>query len=503
VERHRIVVAVVIAVAPIAGLIAFGCSSDTSGNVGMTQVDPGGTFGAEVSLQVVGRGRVVANIPSSIDCPGNCYVRYTFNSSTDRGAADGLTLNAIATTGARFVGWKFEADQLATKGRGPDSCNPVKRATSQPGDSNSTELKLAYGQVAGTAPAGQEGACGGDQLQVPLAYKLTATFADDSSFDAGYDAGDAGSPGTVLFESPVAGATGGDLYLVNGRLYWRFNSGGFQGIASGLTSTISPTPQVVVSATSTIPKFEGDYQNVMYQQGTSTLGVFNSSNPTLPLTSFTSMPGPCDALESYYSPNTVFCLYAGTMYSWNATSGGARTTVVGSVPATAGRNFAAAFSYFWIVNDPGGAGTASIQQGSRSAVDNDGGTITWTPTITARTNPQKLQTNSSDYLFWIESNPAADLAEVHSSTGSSTTYTPIPAESGVKFISPDPSSSYIVAGVSPTLAPLAGKIYRTLYYNSSIVTPAVSGIPNLTGLANDSTYYYWTQNDGRVYRHIK
>src|SRR5688500_16940609 len=144
----------------------------------MTKVDPGGTFGAEIAVRVVGRGRVSGNIPTSIDCPGDCYARYTFTSQSDKGAADGLILRAISTTGARFVGWTFEAEQLGTRARGPDNCSPVKRATSQPGNNDSAELKLSFGEVNGTAPPGQEGSCVGDILKVPVAYKLVATFED-------------------------------------------------------------------------------------------------------------------------------------------------------------------------------------------------------------------------------------------------------------------------------------------------------------------------------------
>lgn len=508
-ERHRIVVAVAIAVAPVAGLIGFGCSDDDPSPIGMTSVDPGGTFGAEISVRVVGRGRVTGSIPTSIDCPGKCYVRYTFDSPSARGAADGLGLKAVATNGARFVGWRFENEQLGTKAKGPDNCSPVKRATSQPGDSNNAELKLTFGEVAGTAPAGQEGNCVGDLLKVPVAYKLVATFEDIQVPEAGPDAdggdgGDAASPGTVLFEAPVPGATGGDLFLLNGRLYWRFNSGIFQGIASGLATapTTPATPQLVLPASSTIPRFEGDVANVVFQQSNGTLGVFNSSNPTTPVTNFTSPPT-CDAVDSYSS--LVYCLSGGVLYSWS-TSGGARTTVLSGAPfsVSPNRTFAATSSYFWVPNDPGGSNTASLQRVLRSSADNDGGMLTWAPFITGETNPLRLQPNSFDYLFWIEYNSGADLGEVHTSQGSSSTvYVPIPAENGMRFVLPDTSSSSVVAGVSPAGGG-AGKIYRTsAFTNASSVTPIVTNVPNMTGLAVDSNYFYWTQNDGRVYRRSK
>jgi hypothetical protein len=138
----------------------------------------------------------------------------------------------------------------------------------------------------------------------------------------------------------------------------------------------------------------------------------------------------------------------------------------------------------------------------KSASDSDGGALTWSPTVTGQTDPIRFFSNSFEYLFWIQYTAASDLGEVHASLGSSTVYIPIAAENGLKLLAPDPSGTYIVAGVAP-ISGVGGKIYRTTYSNSGAVTAALTGIPNMTGLAADSTYYYWTQNDGRVYRHLK
>lgn len=506
-ERSRIFVAVAIAVAPIAGVIGSGCSDDETPTVRMTNVDPGGTFGAEVAVRVVGRGRVSGSIPTSIDCPGDCYARYTFTSQSDKGAADGITLKAIPTEGVRFAGWTFEKEQLGTKARGPDNCSPVKRATSQPGDSNSTELKLPFGETTGSAPPGQESSCVGDLLKVPVAYKLVARFEDISVIDAGPDgdagdAGDGGSPGTLLFEAPAIGATGGELFIISNRLYWKYNAGGLHGIATGLTSAAAGSqPLVVVSPASTIPRFEGDQYNVMFQTSGGALGLFNTSNPTTPVTSFSSVPT-CDAIESY-STSLLYCLSAGTLYSWS-TSGGAQTVVASSAPATTGRNFAVTSSYFWVVNDPGASGAATIQRLLKSTAD--GGAQTWdSNVITGRTNPVRLLTTPSfEYLAWLELNTLSDSGEVRASTGSTTIYNPVVAENGLRLLAPDSTGSQIIAGVAPT-GGASGKIYRTSVTSTpgGQLTPSVSGIPNLTGIAADSSYFYWTQNDGRVYRRSK
>ena len=84
------------------------------------------------------------------------------------------------------------------------------------------------------------------------------------------------------------------------------------------------------------------------------------------------------------------------------------------------------------------------------------------------------------------------------------TYTPVPAESGLRILAADYSisSNYIIAGVAPTGGGNGGKIYRTIV-TSSALAPSVTGIPNLTGVTADSSYFYWTQNDGRVYRRTK
>ena len=116
-STRRTIVAVGISITPIAALGWLGCSDDDPKPTGMAVVDPGGTFGAEVAVTVVGRGRVTGSIANGIDCPSRCYVRYTFTDSSAPGAAAGLGLKAIATRGARFTGWTFETEPLATKGR--------------------------------------------------------------------------------------------------------------------------------------------------------------------------------------------------------------------------------------------------------------------------------------------------------------------------------------------------------------------------------------------------
>jgi hypothetical protein len=65
------------------------------------------------------------------------------------------------------------------------------------------------------------------------------------------------------------------------------------------------------------------------------------------------------------------------------------------------------------------------------------------------------------------------------------------------------SGESVIAGAAPSTG-FGGAIYRNSYTSTGTgLVPAVSGIPNLSGIAADSSYYYWTQNDGRVYRKSK
>lgn len=491
-ERHRIALVVAIASTPVAALIGFGCSSDDPAPATRVNVDPGGTFGAEVAVQVVGRGRVTGNIANGIDCPSRCYVRYTFANATAPGAAAGLGLKAIATPGARFAGWKFETEALGTKGRGADNCNPVKRAATQPSvDTNATEINLPFGETNGTPPPGQEGACAGSTT-VPVAYKLVATFEEIPIPDAGFDADD-GGPGELLYEAPAAGATGGEVGVVSGRVYWKYTVGGLSGIASGTTSSGAKTPTVLVQPTSVITRFEVDTANVVYQTNNGTIGVF-ANGSSFVNTSFTGGPASCDAIDSYGS--TIYCVSGGTLYSWPS-SGGTATVVLTGAPAST-KNFTVDSSYFYFVDDPGGAGGASIVRMYKSDANGDAGSFT--PIVTGETNPIRLQVGASSYLFWIQYDAASTLGEVRAaSTSGGTVYTAIPAQNGLSFMTPDPSSSsYAYGAIVPQGGPDA-RILRGYAFGGSATT-IVAGIRTLTGLAADSSYVYWTQNDGRVYR---
>src|SRR5690606_25407755 len=123
---RRVLAVLGIGAAPCVALAwASGCSSEGDGPSG-TYVDLGGTYGAEVSVTVVGPGRVTMD-GRGIDCPSQCFTKYVFDGPEEARGATGITLTATPTVGARFKGWSFETEELGTRGRGPEACNPVKR----------------------------------------------------------------------------------------------------------------------------------------------------------------------------------------------------------------------------------------------------------------------------------------------------------------------------------------------------------------------------------------
>lgn len=486
-------VAVAIAVAPVAGVIGSGCSDDETPTVRMTNVDPGGTFGAEVAVRVVGRGRVSGSIPTSIDCPGDCYARYTFTSQSDRGAADGITLKAIPTEGVRFVGWTFENEQLGTKARGPDNCSPVKRATSQPGDSNSPELKLTFGETTGSAPPGQESSCVGDLLKVPVAYKLVARFEDIPIIEAGpdVDGGDGGDGGAnqILFEATPVGTVAKQIGVANGYVYWKWENGSLHGVSYGFPGS---TASSIVNAGTSITQFEVDNGYVLYQvSGSSFFAISGGGTSPTQMTGSSTLT--CVGLAS--DGTSHFCRTStGEINGWNTVGTGPTLYQVG---APTGADLAVDTSYFFIPDLA--PSSASLYYVLKSSVS-DAGTSGWSASITGRSYIHTVKPGSSR-LFWLEYNSGTDtgIAYGNSSKTSSINYQVHPSTTGLRYIAADPSSSTQVWLATPT------QILRGTYSSgvSGAAVPFRTGLTNVGGIAVDSSYVYWTQSDGRVYRASK
>lgn len=492
--RGRGLVLVFLATTPTAALAWSGCSSSSSSGSPITQVDPGGTYGAEVTVTVVGRGRVTSSI-AGIDCPGTCSTRYIFKSASDNGAAAGVTLKAITSTpSATFAGWTFQPGALGTRGRGPEACNPIKREAQTGAGSSAPELPLSFGETNGTPPAGQEGACAG-QTTVPIVYNLVATFNETAVVDASTD--------EMLYDAPTTGASGREIALLGNRLYWRWDiPGGNSGISTGLTSGTG-TPTNILGAASPISVFAWDQYNVAYQISAGNVYFIPGGGTTItPATGFVSSTTPCVALTT--DTSAVYCRTAGpggSIYAWSQFSNVAPTQLYASIPS--GTDLQVDTSYLYISDDQSGSAAAgTMSYFSRTPPAGDAGAPTMTTYQTGRTYPGRSRISSSR-MFWIDGPPTlGSFGTAYAATKSTLTVptTMVAATQGLRFVVSDPyNTSEAWVGVVPSAATGASSILRASAIGSA-QTVFRSGLTNLGGIATDATYIYWTAGDGRVYR---
>jgi hypothetical protein len=486
---RRSALALLVAAVPTAALAWAGCSSSssTSGGDGRVNVDPGGTYGAEVTVTVLGRGRVTSSL-AGVSCPGDCFARYVFGDRSEDGAAGGVSLKAIPTPGVTFAGWKFETTSLGARGRGPASCNPVTReSTTLVLDLKSPEIVLPYGEVNGIAPLGQEGACA-SYTTVPVAYNVTATFVEATVNDSGVDA-DAG--GEVFLESPVANASAKEIGIVAGRLYWRYESGGVSAMATASTLQ-GAVAQTVSGTTGFYNAFEIGQQNVVWQTNSGTIGVITGGSTTSQ--SFSSGGVSCVAVESDFS--NVFCrTTTQTIASWT-TAGGTVVNLHSGLPT--GTEIAVDSSYIFLVDTSGGAGASAIRSIPRGGTV-DAGTPVFTDIATALTNPTQLELNTSR-LFWIDFDTGTNAGVAKSvSRFGGTTFSSTAATVGLRHLALDPQSttSFFVAAVPSTPGT---SVIAKLSSSSTTPTPVRQNLTDVGGIAADASYVYWTQSDGRVYR---
>lgn len=447
----------------------------------MVSVDPGGTYGAEISLAVTGRGRVISTTGTSIDCPSRCYGRLVVDDKTATGAPQSVKLKAIPTPGTRFLGWSFESQQLGTRGRGSDRCNPVTRPTITPSvDTSAAEITLPFGEVEGAPPAANAGECA-PTYTVPLAYRVVAKFESEATIaDSGSDAG---TGGEVFAQPPQVGAVAKDIGIAQSSyLYWRWDGAGISGVSTSSTFG-TPSPQTVQSSTSTITLFDVEQYGAVWQRADGTLSFVTGGS-----TSPTSLSGAPTCVALAIDSSGVSCRTAGPagqIVSWTL-GGTGPTTQFTNVPT--GYDLASDTSYYYWSNDPGSFGAGSTSYATRPG-PGDGGTFN--PIASGRTMPQKLLTNGSR-LLWLETNGAQATAYANSSRFSATAYAAVGPLAGLVYIAPDVSSSYVWAATTSA-------IYRGIYTGSQ--TQAFrTGLVGVGGIAVDSSYVYWTQSDGRVYR---
>jgi hypothetical protein len=489
-----------------AGLLVWaGCSSSSSGGGGSTTVDPGGTYGAEISVKVVGRGNVSSKLPG-IDCPNSCFKRYAFKSAADVGATTGVTLTASVTSDkVRFAGWKLDATPLGTRGRGPDNCNPIVRdSTIAAVDTNAAEITLPFGTVQGRPPVGQEGACGG-YTDVPTSYSITATFEDIPIPDAGFDADDGGGP-DLLYDRPVynsnvvTDAVGKEIGVPSSSssyLYWRWqNAAGNSGISFGYTSG-GLTPQVVVAPTQAINVFGVDY-HVVFQTADGILHVIQGGG-NVPV-DLTGAPA-CVAVASDVS--YVYCRTAstgsnGVLYQWSV-GGGSPTQLFNNLPTGSDLWVDTSGGNVYLTDTAGGVATSGqVEYVAKSqAVGLDGGAATFTTLVSTQTNPVALRGNSYR-LFWLQSQSGGGQGTASASkTGPTTGYTSFSLTLGVNRVAVGTSDSTYFWVATPT------EISKAYYTGALPLSSLRSGLNTVGGLAVDSSYVYWTTADGRVFRHFR
>ncbi len=474
-NRFKATCVIVLGLSPVIAVAwSAGCSESIEGGGG-NFVDPGGTYGAEISLTVTGRGRVTANLPG-VDCPGDCFAKYIFSNATADGAAGGLTLKAHPTPGSTFKGWSFSADPIGSRGRGRDNCNPITRPGSMPPVSpTSLEISVPFGEVEGNAPPGKENECAGFR-KVPVVYKVTANFETEIP-DAGVDAGE----GEILYQSPGAGSTGMDIGLAGGKLFWRYSSGSYHGVAYGdfPTGAAPQTAIPLVSPVNWLSQFEVDPNGVVYQSSGGSVS-FISSLGTPQVTTMSPSAGTCYAVAVDTSSN-VYCRTSTSIVRWPSPYT-AIEPVWNSVP----------FGYDLLIDNDkiyystsSGIYTLPLEGG-------DGGTAS--PTLYTSSIPDRLQgiESSGPYLWWASSylyacSKASCLTPTN--TGSSVGASGITSER----MAADTSSIYFWAATSST-------IYRSYYGGGTSTTVFKSGLSGIGGIAADSSYVYWTQSDGSVRR---
>jgi hypothetical protein len=480
--RRTALGALLAAVAPMAVLSAWpSCEPHDPASAGP---DLGTTYGAEISLRILGRGSV-ASTPTAIDCPSTCFARIVLADRSVDGGDGGVTLVANETIGSHFVSWSVDDVDLGVRAGGPPQCSPMTRPSATPlVDSTSREITVAFGETTGKPPRGREDECA-DFTKVPVAYALTATFEDDI-VDPPNEIPDPGPGADVLFASP-GGSSAKEIGVAGGVVYWRYEQSGASGVASAfpggpVNAILAPIDELTLFHVGEHVVFQHSGGQLEAIAGGDTFPVMLGGAPT------------CAALASDVS--NVYCRSNGaagsTLYVWPI-SGAAAPRIVHVLPP--GRALAADGQRFYFSRDEGGfADQASIVTAPLSG---DGGMPVITALVSGQTSPRDLIARSS-YLFWLDDQGSGVFSARSAYKLAAGSSQAAVTGSQVRFVAADPfSSSYFVGIGGVGLG--ASSIYRAFAGSTSIATLR-TGITGLGGLAADSGYVYWTQSDGRVYR---
>ncbi|MBS2019507.1 MAG: hypothetical protein JST00_41985 [Deltaproteobacteria bacterium] len=477
------------------GAVGAGCSTTEdappSEAPSRPDVDPGGTFGAEINVRVVGRGRVKDAI-GGLSCPSGCFARYVYRDRAAAGATDRVTLIAEAATGARFVGWTFEATPLGTRGRGPDRCSPLTRAAATPpGDLAAATIDVALGEIAGKPPAGRETECV-DDLAVPLAYDATATFVEAAS-DGG-DGGD-GSREEVYLEPPVLGYRGRDVVaygsVVDTLVYWLLESGSTTRLAFAQVSGATKSVTTVVNTTLTDVRVRHMGPIIAMQTGDGTMATVRASLGDSFGQTFSSGGTICRALAT--DESTVFCRTDDSVVTFDL-NGVKRVLHSGLTDAGSAIGVAsspATGTTALLFTGPNGDGGLAIQSAPRFG---DGGVPPIQSLVGSVTSDPKVLAANQSNVLWLEANGGSGRAFLASNAPASTTFAIGPGPSpGLEHLRLDPRSE--TGAFLASSAPAA-----ILQSKGTAVSSVRAGLPSLGGLAVTPGFVYWTDDAGRVLR---
>ena len=469
-------------------------SCDSSDVPAAIDVGTGGTYGAEISLSIVGRGRVTTS-PAAIDCPSNCFARVVLPSASADGGDGGITLIAQDTPGSHFVGWTFADVELGARGHGPPQCSPMTRRTSMPPfDNGSTAISVPFGETQGTAPHGHEAECAAF-TNLSLAYAVTAKFDEDPTFPGSDSAIDPADQ-DVLFLPLVQSSATKEIGVTSGFAYWRFEAGGLSGVAG--SDLGSNTASVIVPAGQIIRSFHvGRHAVFQYDDG-SLWVILAGAMTTTPL----GIAPLCDALAS--DSFNVYCrapLDGGSaIFSWPASGADAAAppSIVHLLPS--GNALGVDTQRFYFSEDHGPFGPPATVQSVSRLPDVDGQAPTFTLLATKQISPLGMAVGPS-YLAWIDDIRNGTFAARSSSKFFESSSADGPGGTTLRYVTADPTVDQYWVGLGDD-GNGTWLIYRVMSGSSS-TTFFRSGTTDLGGLAVDATYVYWTQPNGRVYRAFK